>query len=77
MLQPPHITHRFFGKATPQGRPATAEKEYVTVTGNFTGQDYARRAMGIDWMTRDELGEAIPPAYTEWIGQRLIEQLST
>jgi DNA (cytosine-5)-methyltransferase 1 len=28
-------------------------------------------AMGIDWMTRDELSESIPPAYTEWIGTQL------
>lgn len=28
-------------------------------------------AMGIDWMTQAELGEAIPPAYTAWVGQRL------
>lgn len=29
-------------------------------------------AMGIDWMKLDELSEAIPPAYTEWIGQHLM-----
>ena len=31
--------------------------------------------MGIDWMTFDELPEAIPPAYTEFIGQQLLEHL--
>ena len=31
----------------------------------------ARDAMGIDWMTKDELNESIPPAYTEWIGGQL------
>lgn len=34
-----------------------------------------RLAMGIDWMTQGELTEAIPPAYTEWIGRQLIEVL--
>lgn len=34
-----------------------------------------RAAMGIDWMTRGELSEAIPPAYTEWIGKQLIEAI--
>lgn len=32
-------------------------------------------AMGINWMTKNELREAIPPAYTEYIGQELIKIL--
>ena len=32
-------------------------------------------AMGIDWMTRDELTQAIPPAYCEFIGARLMAAL--
>ena len=34
-----------------------------------------RLAMGIDWCNRDELSEAIPPAYTEFIGSQLISHI--
>lgn len=33
----------------------------------------ASHAMGIDWMTRKEISQAIPPAYTEFIGKQLME----
>jgi DNA (cytosine-5)-methyltransferase 1 len=53
----------------------------ITVVGG--GPDYRnphraasladkKRAMGIDWMTRDGLAQAIPPAYTEHIGTQLL-----
>ena len=35
----------------------------------------AQELMGIDWMTKQELVEAIPPAYTEFIGTQLLEHI--
>lgn len=35
----------------------------------------AREAMGIDWMNRNELSQAIPPAYSKWLAQRFLETL--
>jgi DNA (cytosine-5)-methyltransferase 1 len=41
---------------------------------NPTIADY-RASMGIDWMNRDELSQAIPPAYTELIGHQLMQHV--
>lgn len=35
--------------------------------------EVGRQAMGIDWMTMSELSQAIPPAYTQWLGSQLIQ----
>lgn len=43
--------------------------------GNGLNAAEARQAMGIDWMNRDEMAEAIPPAYTEWIGKQLLVEI--
>jgi DNA (cytosine-5)-methyltransferase 1 len=36
----------------------------------------AQIVMGIDWMDWDEIREAIPPAYTKWIGEQLMRGLT-
>lgn len=43
--------------------------------GRCVTADELRMAMGIDWMTRRELNQAIPPAYTEFIGRQLLRTL--
>lgn len=37
----------------------------------------ARIAMGIEWMTGKELAQAIPPAYTEFIGRQVLAALDS
>jgi DNA (cytosine-5)-methyltransferase 1 len=60
----------------------------ITITGNTPQSNVvrnkvrvtfsageARRAMGIDWMAVAELRLAIPPAYTRFIGRRLLAHI--
>jgi len=45
-------------------------------TSGFSTQD-RRDAMDIQWMTGKELSQAIPPAYTEYIGKELLKHINT
>ncbi|MXY85713.1 MAG: DNA cytosine methyltransferase [Chloroflexi bacterium] len=50
--------------------------DYVSVNGGGNSSVAAARdAMGIDWMTKGELNEAIPPSYTEHVGRQLLAHL--
>lgn len=79
-LAPSHIAHQ---DQTPSAGNGISPKGFISICGTggvrgMTSQeiiDYWSTAMGIDWMTRAELAEAIPPAYTRWIGEQLINQL--
>ena len=51
-------------------------RDYVQVNGGGNcSVAAARDAMGIDWMTKKELNEAIPPAYTKLLGLQLMKHL--
>jgi DNA (cytosine-5)-methyltransferase 1 len=71
--QPPHVLHQW--PQTKMGRPPKAG-ECMQLTGHFSGVPEGRRRMGVEWMTQDGLAQAIPPAYTEYIGRALLEHLS-
>ena len=62
-----------------------AEDGYITVAGtrNPKGMNdiqtklyYGFALGGIDWMSLEELTQAIPPCYTRWIGKQVIEYLN-
>jgi DNA (cytosine-5)-methyltransferase 1 len=50
------------------GRPVQ-DGEMMHIVGNFSGVQKARDIMGTQWMSRDGLREAIPPAFARYIGQ--------
>jgi DNA (cytosine-5)-methyltransferase 1 len=72
--QPDHVRHVW--RQTKMGRPPQPG-ECMQITGHFSDVPEGRRRMGLPWMTQDELAQAIPPAYTEYIGGQLLETLDS
>jgi DNA (cytosine-5)-methyltransferase 1 len=62
-----------------QGRPVgiygSMRDEIPSGGKTAESMDQAQEAMGIDWMLWGELVEAIPPAYSLFIGEQLVKQL--
>lgn len=76
LMQPGHPRH-------PKGNLTNSNQGYSRGDNGFVcvaGHNFVRKAgavaMGIDWMgTRHELAQAIPPAYTEFVGKQLMAHL--
>ena len=71
LTEPAHPRHLVPGGRAGHWRPG----EIISVSGHFNNAELAREAMGIDWMTSDELAESIPPAFTEYIGAQLLQAI--
>jgi DNA (cytosine-5)-methyltransferase 1 len=68
LVAPSHPEH--VASQVKMGRPALAD-QMIQPVGNFSGVAEARGVMQMPWASRDGLREAIPPAYTEWIGLQM------
>jgi DNA (cytosine-5)-methyltransferase 1 len=80
MFQLPIYRERFFEMSSPVYFVPMPRNDYTPVPVNSSskeGNKHASKArmgeaMGIDWMTKAELRQAIPPAYTEFLGKQLL-----
>lgn len=83
---PPPCNHYAQQVKWPRGFPGarwqrSKPSRVVSVAGTGGGPekdwDLWKWAMGIDWMmTKDELSQAVPPVYTQYIGRALLEALA-
>lgn len=83
LMTPPHPSHR--GKKVGKdgmccvvgnsGGTSKAMRRNIAKYGTKQNPENWAKAMGIDWMVREDLTQAIPPAYTEFVGRQLLEQV--
>ncbi len=74
MLSPRSCNH--YGRSSNgglNGDQRHPDAPFITVVGSVHPIAKARAAMQIDWMNRAELVQSIPPAYTKWIGEQLLQ----
>jgi DNA (cytosine-5)-methyltransferase 1 len=78
VLQPEHVPHR--GRVRGWRHGEYFDGPYLAVHGEGGGKGTVaewQQAMGMDWTSnRKSIAEAIPPAYTEFIGAQLMRQLT-
>lgn len=68
----PRLPHHKHPKVHNRGRDDDyTGRDLITVAGDSARVQDKRRALEIWWMESDELNEAIPPAYTKYVGDRL------
>lgn len=68
----PHPWHKYKAVEPSKWEPGMV----MSVVGNCSPIAHAKEIMGIDWMVADELSQAIPPYYTEYIGDALRRYLN-
>lgn len=76
VVQPGHPKHVVrVNRRGENRRQHWASGGFITITGDV-GVYCGPEAMGIDWMTGNEMSEAIPPAYAEYIGRAALAHMS-
>lgn len=75
VLTPPECDHSWQTPRFPPASNRTNLRKTVEIGVWRIPLSVQQKAMEIDWMTKEELSEAIPPAYTEHIGRQFMDHL--
>jgi DNA (cytosine-5)-methyltransferase 1 len=73
LCAPPHHAH---DDDTPPAGMGKSSKGFISLTGGgIRGVTQQERfgAMGIDWMSNERLNQAIPPAFSKYLGRQLMQ----
>lgn len=70
---PTECRHDLWTPRFPPASNRTNLRRTVEIGVGRIPMEIQKWAMDVSWMSRKELTEAIPPAYTEWIGLRLLD----
>lgn len=76
MIEAPHHPLHRVRASTKKRRKDFDAGMFISITGDV-GSYLGPACMGIDWMNGNELSQAIPPPYTEFIGAQLLRAITT
>lgn len=72
VVQPPHPPHKVrVNRRGENRRQHWANGGHITVTGDI-GTYIGPEALGIDWMNGNELSQAVPPAFSEYVARQFL-----
>jgi DNA (cytosine-5)-methyltransferase 1 len=72
LAEPP--VHNHVKTVVKHGRRPDRTKHYAAATGHMSDVPFVQESMGISWLGQKGLAQAIPPAYTLWIGKQLMKR---
>lgn len=71
LITPDHPSHIIPSSKAGHWKPGT----FISVAGHCAPIKMAREAMGIDWMSRENLAEAIPPIFAEYLSKQILQSI--
>lgn len=72
-LYAPKCVHNY--PQAKMGRRAKAN-EFIQFVGHYTDADIVREMLGLEWLSKKEISQCVPPQYTEFLGKQILIHLS-